>query len=115
MSTKTDLMLKVEKAHHRPLEQLLPEMYAEMGLSAMSTELRIAKGTAWAWMLRFGLNARKTTLPPANRTKNIKGIRWISFDRATIGMVLNMFRKGFNCEVDGDQKIIVITPQESTS
>ena len=64
MSRKSKLMRSVEERYNRPLEALLPEMYNQMGLPAMSDEMGINKGTLWYWLLKFGVNVRRVALAP---------------------------------------------------
>ena len=65
MSTrKSKLMRSVEERYQRPLEELLPEMYNNMGLPAMADETGVNKGTLWYWLLKFGVNVRRVALAP---------------------------------------------------
>ena len=64
MVRKTKLMQGVEQRYNKPLERLLPELYNEKGLPAMSQELGISKGTLWYWLLKFGINVRRVALAP---------------------------------------------------
>ena len=61
---KSKLMLRVEERYKRPLEQLLPEMYNDMGLPAMAEEMEVNKGTLWYWLLKFGVSVRRVALAP---------------------------------------------------
>ncbi len=64
MQRKSKLMRQVEQRYNRPLEQLLPEMYNQMGLPAMAEEMGVNKGTLWYWLLKFGVNVRRVALAP---------------------------------------------------
>ncbi len=61
---KSKLMRSVEDRYKRPLEQLLPEMYNDMGLPAMAEEMGVNKGTLWYWLLKFGVSVRRVALAP---------------------------------------------------
>ena len=67
MMRKTKLMRAVEERYNKPLESLLPEMYNEKGLPAMSAELGVSKGTLWYWLLKFGINVRRVAVAPGER------------------------------------------------
>ncbi|MSQ07552.1 MAG: hypothetical protein EXR54_09865 [Dehalococcoidia bacterium] len=64
MARKTKLMLRVEKAHGRPLEKLLPEMVNERGLSATADSLEVSKATLGYWLLKLGISVRRVALAP---------------------------------------------------
>ena len=64
MARKTKLMQRVESAHQRPLERLLPEMVNELGLSEIASELGVSKATLGYWLLKLGINVRRVALAP---------------------------------------------------
>ncbi len=64
MARKTKLMQRVESAHQRPLERLLPEMVNELGLSETASELGVSKATLGYWLLKLGINVRRVALAP---------------------------------------------------
>ena len=66
MARKTKLMKRVEEAHQRPLERLLPEMVNEHGLSDTATELGVSKATLGYWLLKLGINVRRVALAPGD-------------------------------------------------
>ncbi len=68
---KTKKMREVEERYHRPLEKLLPEMYNEMGLPAMSDELGISRSTLWYWLLRYGISVQRVAVS-SDETLEIK-------------------------------------------
>ena len=57
-------MQRVESAHQRPLERLLPEMVNELGLSETASELGVSKATLGYWLLKLGINVRRVALAP---------------------------------------------------
>lgn len=67
MVRKTKLMRAVEERYNIPLERLLPKMYNEQGLPAMSAELGVSEGTLWYWLLKFGINVRRVAVAPGER------------------------------------------------
>lgn len=64
MARKTKLMLRVEAERKQALEQLLPEMINEKGLTATAEELGIGKATLGYWLLKLGINVRRVALAP---------------------------------------------------
>lgn len=72
---KTRLMKKIEEKYHRPLEKLLPEMYNELGLPAMSEQMGVSRSTLWYWLLRYGINIRRLALSPDETLEVKKGGR----------------------------------------
>ena len=72
MMRKTSLMCRVEDRYRRPLDQLLPDMYNEMGLPRMADELEVSRSTVWYWLLRCGINLRKVALRPGETLEIIK-------------------------------------------
>ena len=61
---KTRLMKQVESKYGRPLEEVLPDLYNELGLPGMSEELGISKGTLWYWLLKYNVSVRRGALRP---------------------------------------------------
>lgn len=64
MPGKTKLMRRVEERFQRPLEQLLPELVNEKGLTAAAEELGVSKATVGYWMLKMGISVRRVALAP---------------------------------------------------
>ena len=64
MARKTKLMLRVEKKHGQPLEQLLPERVNDVGLSATADELDVSKATLGYWLLKLGISVRRIAVSP---------------------------------------------------
>ena len=61
---KTKKMLAVEKRFNRTLEEMLPPMVTENGLSATADELGVSKATLGYWMLKMGINVQRVALAP---------------------------------------------------
>jgi len=57
-------MLRVENDQQSTLEELLPEMVSEHGLSATADELGVSKATLGYWMLKLGIRVRRVALSP---------------------------------------------------
>ena len=66
MVRRTKMMLKVEAKFRQPLEELLPEMVTDMGLSATADELGVSKATLGYWLLKLGINVRRIALGPGD-------------------------------------------------
>ena len=64
MVRKTDLMHRVEREYGRKLEQLLPEMINEKGLTRTAEELGLSKATVGYWLLKFGIQTKRVALAP---------------------------------------------------
>jgi len=64
VARKTKLMLRVEKEHSRPLEELLPERVNDVGLSATAEELGVSKATLGYWLLKLGISVRRIAVSP---------------------------------------------------
>ncbi len=61
---KTKKMLAVEEKFNRPLEEMLPPMVTENGLSATADELGVSKATLGYWLLKLGINVQRVALAP---------------------------------------------------
>ncbi len=59
---KTKLMRKVEDKHGRPLENLVPELVNQMGMSRAATALGVSPATLGYWMLKMGIQYRRVAL-----------------------------------------------------
>jgi len=64
MARKTKLMQRVEAQFQRPLEQLLPQLVNEKGLTAAAEELGVSKATLGYWLLKLGITVRRVALAP---------------------------------------------------
>ena len=61
---KTKKMLVVEERFHQPLEEMLPPLVTENGLSATAEELGVSKATLGYWLLKLGINVQRIALAP---------------------------------------------------
>ena len=58
---KSKLMRQVEKAWHRPLEELLPELLqGDVTASEVAEKLGIGKATLGYWLMRLGIRREVT-------------------------------------------------------
>ena len=71
---KSSKMLTVEKRHRRELEDLLPEMVNEYGLTDTAKRLGLSKATLGYWMLKFQIRVERVALKP-NEEIRIERIR----------------------------------------
>ena len=61
---KTKKMIAVEERFKQPLEEMLPPMVTENGLSATADELGVGKATLGYWLLKLGINVQRVALAP---------------------------------------------------
>ena len=61
---KSKKMISVEKRLRRPLEQLLPELINEYGLTGAANRLNVTKATLSYWLLKLGIRVRRVALGP---------------------------------------------------
>ena len=61
---KTKKMIAVEEKFKQPLEEMLPPMVTENGLSATADELGVSKATLGYWLLKLGINVQRVALAP---------------------------------------------------
>ena len=66
---KTRKMLEAEARLGRRLEDALPEMLTEMGLSATADRLGVSKATLGYWLLKLGIEGRRYYLRPQRPNK----------------------------------------------
>lgn len=66
MARKTKKMVAVEEHYHQTLEQLLPQMITERGLTATAEELGVSKATLGYWLLKLGINVKRVALAPGD-------------------------------------------------
>jgi len=59
MNRKTKKMMAVEEKFHQSLENMLPEMVTENGLSSTADELGVSKATLGYWLLKLGITVRR--------------------------------------------------------
>jgi len=61
---KTAKMRAIERKHRRELEELLPEMVNEFGLSETADQLGISKSNLGYWLLKFQIRVERVALKP---------------------------------------------------
>lgn len=71
---KTEKMLAVEKRHRRPLEDLLPDLVNDRGLTETAKVLGLSKATLGYWMLKFQIRVERVALRP-NEEIRIERVR----------------------------------------
>lgn len=71
---KTEKMTSVEKKYKRQLEDLLPEMVNEFGLSNTADRLGLSKATLGYWLLKFQIRVERVALKPGEEIE-IKRVR----------------------------------------
>lgn len=67
-------MQTVERKYRRSLEDLLPEMVNEYGLSETAERLGLSKATLGYWLLKFQIRVERVALRP-NEEIEIKRAR----------------------------------------
>ena len=61
---KTKKMIAVEERFQQPLEEMLPPLVTENGLSATAEELGVSKATLGYWLLKLHIEVRRVALAP---------------------------------------------------
>jgi len=64
MLKKSKKMIKIEEGLNKPLEEALPEMVTNLGLTGAANELGVGKATLNYWLLKFGISVRRVALKP---------------------------------------------------
>lgn len=64
MRKKTKKMADVEERFQRPLEEMLPPLVTEQGLSATAEEIGVSKATLGYWLLKLGIDVQRVALRP---------------------------------------------------
>ena len=59
---KTKLMRSVEEQQGRPLENLVPDLVNQLGMSRAATQLGVSPATLGYWMLKMGIQYRRVAL-----------------------------------------------------
>lgn len=72
MTRKTKKMIAIEAKRHQSLEEILPEMVTEQGLSATAEELGVSKATLGYWLLKFNITIRRIALRTGETFQVIK-------------------------------------------
>ena len=61
---KTKKMIAVESRFDQELENMLPPLVTENGLSATAEALGVSKATLGYWLLKLGINVQRVALAP---------------------------------------------------
>lgn len=61
---KTKKMIDVEVRFQQPLEEMLPPLVTDNGLSATAEQLGVSKATLGYWLLKLGINVQRIALAP---------------------------------------------------
>ena len=64
MARKSKKMLQVEKKFRQPLEELLPRLINEKGLTDTANELGLSKATLGYWLLKLQIRVERVALKP---------------------------------------------------
>ena len=64
MARKSKKMLQVEKKFRQPLEELLPRLINEKGLTDTANELGLSKATLGYWLLKLQIRVVRVALKP---------------------------------------------------
>lgn len=71
---KTKLMLSVEERFGKPLEELIPPMVNELGLTNTADEFGVSKATLGYWLLKLGIRVRRLAVRPGETIEVIRSI-----------------------------------------
>ena len=66
VTRKSKKMIEVENKFKQPLEDMLPQMVTEYGLTASADQLGVSKATLGYWLLKLGINVRRVALAPGD-------------------------------------------------
>ena len=69
MLKKSKKMIKIEEGLSKPLEEALPELVTNLGLTGAANELGVGKATLNYWLLKFGISVRRVALKPGESLK----------------------------------------------
>ena len=64
MARKTPKMLQMEKRFRRNLEELLPQMITDTGLTETARRLNLSKATLGYWLLKLQIRVVRVALAP---------------------------------------------------
>lgn len=62
MARKTKKMVVVEDQLQKPLEEVLPDMLTELGLTKTANQLGVSKATLAYWLIKLGITVRRVAL-----------------------------------------------------
>ena len=66
VTRKSKKMIELENKFKQPLEDMLPQMVTEYGLTASADQLGVSKATLGYWLLKLGINVRRVALAPGD-------------------------------------------------
>tara|TARA_B100000686_G_scaffold145425_1_gene152882 strand:+ start:829 stop:1050 length:222 start_codon:yes stop_codon:yes gene_type:complete len=66
MLKKSKKMIEVEGSIGKPLEEVLPTLVTELGLTGAAKKLGLGKATLNYWLLKFGISVRRVALRPGD-------------------------------------------------
>ena len=66
MLQKSKKMIEVEGSIGKPLEEVLPTLVTELGLTGAAKKLGLGKATLNYWLLKFGISVRRVALRPGD-------------------------------------------------
>ena len=66
VTRKSKKMIEVDNKFKQPLEDMLPQMVTEYGLTASADQLGVSKATLGYWLLKLGINVRRVALAPGD-------------------------------------------------
>ena len=64
MRRKSKMMIEVEERFQQPLEDMLPALVTEQGLSETANQIGVSKATLGYWLLKLGINVQRVALAP---------------------------------------------------
>ena len=66
VTRKSKKMIEVENKFKQRLEDMLPQMVTEYGVTASADQLGVSKATLGYWLLKLGINVRRVALAPGD-------------------------------------------------
>ncbi len=66
MRRKSKMMIQVEERFQQQLEEMLPALVTEQGLSVTANQLGVSKATLGYWLLKLGINVQRVALAPGD-------------------------------------------------
>ena len=64
MRRKSKMMIEVEERFQQPLEDMLPALVTDQGLSVTANQIGVSKATLGYWLLKLGINVQRVALAP---------------------------------------------------
>ena len=79
MRRKSKMMIQVEERFQQQLEEMLPALVTEQGLSVTANQLGVSKATLGYWLLKLGINVQRVALAPGD-TLEVKRVGQFSIN-----------------------------------